>query len=133
MQQYRQNSTPYQIKYRFIAHSTRNYGYKASFARFHLTAISQRNYHASAQIDSQLILFNQLCSNKTVNGATIYQSYNTQQLREHKLQAKLKKCEFGKLRVKYLGQVVGSREVYVDKKKVATVANWEPPRNIKGI
>ena len=38
-----------------------------------------------------------------------------QQLREHKLQAKLKKCEFGKPRVKYLGYIVGSGEVHVDK------------------
>ena len=37
-----------------------------------------------------------------------------QKLREHKLQAKLKKCEFGKPRVKYLGHVIGSGEVYVD-------------------
>ena len=28
-------------------------------------------------------------------------------LREHKLQAKLKKCEFGKRHVKYLGRTVG--------------------------
>ena len=56
-----------------------------------------------------------------------------QKLREHKLQAKLKKCDFGKPRVKYLGHVVGSGEVHVDKDKVATVANWEPPKDIKGI
>ena len=31
-----------------------------------------------------------------------------QKLREHKLQAKLKKCEFGKPHVKYLGYIVGS-------------------------
>ena len=37
-----------------------------------------------------------------------------QKLREHKLQAKLKKCEFSKLRVKYLDHVVGLREVHVD-------------------
>ena len=37
-----------------------------------------------------------------------------QKLREHKLQAKLKKCEFDKPRVKYLGYIVGSREVHVD-------------------
>ena len=30
-----------------------------------------------------------------------------QQLRQHKLQAKLKKCEFGKPHVKYLGYIVG--------------------------
>ena len=35
-------------------------------------------------------------------------------LREHKLQAKLKKCEFGKPYVKYLGHVVGSGELRVD-------------------
>ena len=29
-----------------------------------------------------------------------------QKLREHKLQAKLKKCEFGKPRIKYLGYIV---------------------------
>ena len=32
-----------------------------------------------------------------------------QWLREHKLQAKLKKCEFGKPHVKYLDYIVGSR------------------------
>ena len=56
-----------------------------------------------------------------------------QKLREHKLQAKLKKCEFGKPRVKYLGHIVGSGEVHVDKDKVAAVANWEPPKDIKGV
>ena len=53
-----------------------------------------------------------------------------QRLREHKVQAKLKKCEFGKLRIKYLGHIVGSGEVYLDKDKVASVANWEPPKDI---
>ena len=56
-----------------------------------------------------------------------------QKLREHKLQAKLKKCEFGKPRVKYLGHVVGSGEVYMDQDKVAAVANWEAPTDIKGV
>ena len=56
-----------------------------------------------------------------------------QQLREHKPKAKLKKYEFCKPLVKYLGYIVGSGEVYVDKDKVSAVANWEPPRDIKGI
>ena len=42
-------------------------------------------------------------------------------LREHKLQAKLKKCEFGKPYVKYLGHVVGSGKLRVDSDKVAAV------------
>ena len=55
------------------------------------------------------------------------------QLREHKLQAKLKKCEFGKLHVKYLGHMVGSGELSVDRGEVAAVSSWEPPCDIKGI
>ena len=46
-----------------------------------------------------------------------------QQLREHKLQAKLKKCEFGKPCIKYLGYIVGSSDIHMDKNKVAAVAN----------
>ena len=56
-----------------------------------------------------------------------------QRLRVHKLQAKLKKCEFGKPCVKYLGHIMGSGEVNADKDKVAAVANWELPKGIKGI
>ena len=54
-------------------------------------------------------------------------------LQLHKLQAKLKKCEFGKSHVKYLGHVVGSGELRDDSDKVAAVLDWEPPVDIKGI
>ena len=54
-------------------------------------------------------------------------------LRKHKLQAKLKKCEYGKPYVKYLGQVVGSGELRVDSDKVAAVLDWEPPKYINGV
>ena len=47
--------------------------------------------------------------------------------------AKLKKCEFIKPRLKYLGHIVGSGEVHLDKDKVAAVANWEPPRDIQEV
>ena len=56
-----------------------------------------------------------------------------QKLRDHKLQAKLKKCDFGKPRIKYLGHIVGSGEVYVDLDKVTAVTNWEAPTDIKGV
>ena len=56
-----------------------------------------------------------------------------QKLREHKLQAKLKKFEFGRPCIQYLGHIVGSGEVHMDKNKVAAVANWEPLKDIKGI
>ena len=59
--------------------------------------------------------------------------YVFDRLREHKLQAKLKKCEFGKPYIKYLGHVVGSGELHVDSDKVAAVLNWEPYKDIKGM
>ena len=56
-----------------------------------------------------------------------------QKLREHKLQAKLKKCEFGKPHLKYLGHIIGSGEVHVDQDKVAAVARWKTLTDIKGV
>ena len=52
---------------------------------------------------------------------------------EHKLQAKLKRCEYGKPYIKYFGHVVGSGELRVDSDKVAAVLDWEPPKDIKGV
>ena len=54
-------------------------------------------------------------------------------LQLHMLQAELKKYEFGKPHVKYLGCVVGSGELRVDSDKVAAVLDWEPPVDIKGV
>ena len=54
-------------------------------------------------------------------------------LRKHKLHAKLKKCDFGKDKVKYLGHVVSSGELRVDEDKVVAVADWEAPSDIKGV
>ena len=78
MLQLGQNSTLNQTTNRFVAHSAYNYGYGTSFRHCHLTAVSQHNYHASAQNDCQLVLLDHLCSTKTVAGATINQSYNVQ-------------------------------------------------------
>ena len=52
---------------------------------------------------------------------------------EHKLLAKLKKCEFGNTHMKYLRHVVGSGELSVDRDKVAAVADWQPPTDVKGV
>ena len=74
MLQLGQNCTLNQTTHRFVAYSARNYENGSSFRCCDLTAISQHNYHASAQNYSQLVLFDQLCSNKTMAGATINQS-----------------------------------------------------------
>ena len=52
---------------------------------------------------------------------------------ENKLQAKLKKCKFRKLHVKYLDHVVGSGKLSVDRDKVAAVSSWEPPSDTKDV
>ena len=80
MLQLKQNSALNHTTHRFVGHSARNYGYGASFRYCHLAAISQCNYHASAQNNNQLALFDQLCNNKAVAGATINQSYKIQLL-----------------------------------------------------
>ena len=70
-------------------------------------------------------------NNAEVHATHLWQVFD--QLRKHKLQAKLKKCEFGKPYVNYLGHVVGSGELRVDSDKVAAVLDWEPPKDIKGV
>ena len=56
-----------------------------------------------------------------------------QRLCEHRLQAKLRKCDFGKPKVKYLGHVVGSGELSMDPDKVLAVLEWEPPIDLKQV
>ena len=52
---------------------------------------------------------------------------------KHKIEAKLKKYEFGKTHVKYLGLMVGSDKLSVDCDKVAAVTDQQPPTNVKGM
>ena len=53
-----------------------------------------------------------------------------QTLREHKLYAKMRKCEFWMKEVKFLGHVVSEQGVAVDPTKIEVVVKWEPPKNV---
>ncbi|XP_028805311.1 uncharacterized protein LOC114760211 [Neltuma alba] len=53
-----------------------------------------------------------------------------QVLREHKLYAKLSKCEFWLKEVKFLGHVVSAEGVAVDPTKVDAVLKWEQPKSV---
>ena len=53
-----------------------------------------------------------------------------QKLREHKLYAKLSKCEFGKKRVEFLGHFVSEEGVAMDPAKIKAITEWKPPTNI---
>jgi hypothetical protein len=52
-----------------------------------------------------------------------------EKLREHKLYAKFSKCEFWLNKVGFLGHIVSAEGVAVDPSKVASVTEWESPKN----
>jgi RNase H-like domain found in reverse transcriptase/Reverse transcriptase (RNA-dependent DNA polymerase) len=56
-----------------------------------------------------------------------------QRLRDHKLYAKLSKCEFWLDRVTFLGHVISDEGVAVDPEKVRAVMEWSQPKNVSEI
>jgi len=54
-------------------------------------------------------------------------------LREKKLFAKLKKCEFWLKEVSFLGHIISKDGVAVDPRKIEVVTNWERPSNVNEI
>ena len=53
-----------------------------------------------------------------------------QRLRDHKLYAKFKKCEFWLSEVSFLGHIVGKNGIMVDPNKVESVKNWPKPKSV---
>ena len=53
-----------------------------------------------------------------------------QTIREKKLYAKLKKCEFWLLEVAFLGHIITKEGVSVDPHKIEAVVNWPTPTNV---
>ena len=53
-----------------------------------------------------------------------------QTLREHKLYAKMNKCDFWMKEVKFLGYVVLEQGVVVNPTKIEVVMKWEPQKNV---
>ena len=60
----------------------------------------------------------------------LYLTIVLQTFREHKLYAKMSKCEFWMKEVKFLGHVVSEQGVAVDPAKIEAVMIWEPPKNV---
>ena len=54
-------------------------------------------------------------------------------LKQHGLKLKPSKCEFFKTSVKYLGHVVSQSGVHTDPDKLATLATWPEPDNVKAL
>ena len=56
-----------------------------------------------------------------------------QTLRERKLYAKLKKCEFWLNQVVFLGHVISKDGITVDPNKIEAVINWDRPTNVSEV
>ena len=54
-------------------------------------------------------------------------------LRERKLYAKLKKCEFWLNQVVFLGHVISMDGITVNPNKVEAVVNWDRPTNVSEV
>ena len=51
-------------------------------------------------------------------------------VREHKLYAKLSKCDFYKDKIHYLGHIISDEGISVDPEKIESIMNWKNPRNV---
>ncbi|KAK8647250.1 hypothetical protein V6N13_120998 [Hibiscus sabdariffa] len=56
-----------------------------------------------------------------------------QALRDHRLYAKLSKCEFWLKKVTFLGHVVSAEGIQVDPSKIEAIVSWKQPKNVSEI
>ena len=56
-----------------------------------------------------------------------------QLLRENKLYAKLRKCDFYRDRIHYLGHIILDEGISVDLEKIETIMNWPTPRYVSDV
>ena len=51
-------------------------------------------------------------------------------LEEHKMYAKLRKCDFYKDRIHYLGHIISEEGISVDLENIEAIMNWPTPRKV---
>jgi hypothetical protein len=56
-----------------------------------------------------------------------------QKLREHRLYAKLSKCEFWMKQVAFLGHIISKGGIFVDPSKAQDVFSWSAPMSVSDI
>ncbi|WVZ76147.1 LOW QUALITY PROTEIN: hypothetical protein U9M48_024145 [Paspalum notatum var. saurae] len=74
-----------------------------------------------------------LIYSKTEEEHEIHLRLVLQRLREHKLYAKLKKCEFWIDEVPFLGHIISKGGIAVDPRKISAITNWEVPQTPKEV
>ena len=56
-----------------------------------------------------------------------------QLLRENKLFVKLRKCDFYRYRIHYLGHIISDEGIFVEPKNIEAIMNWTTPINVTDI
>ncbi|XP_037446316.1 uncharacterized protein LOC119316015 [Triticum dicoccoides] len=74
-----------------------------------------------------------LIYSKTEEEHSMHLKIVLQILREHKLYAKLKKCDFWMNKVPFLGHIISEEGISVDPAKVQAVAEWQRPSTVTDI
>ena len=54
-------------------------------------------------------------------------------LRKHKLYARLRKCDFYKYRIHYLGHSISNEGISVDPEKIEAIMSWPAPRKVTDV
>ena len=54
-------------------------------------------------------------------------------LREHKIYAKLSKCDFYKDKIHYLGHIISEEGISMDPEKIEAIMNRPTPRNLTDV
>ncbi|WVZ80941.1 hypothetical protein U9M48_028374 [Paspalum notatum var. saurae] len=67
------------------------------------------------------------------NAPAYFMNLMNKKLREHKLYAKLSKCEFWLDQVPFLGHIVSKGGIMVDPSKIGGVMDWNVPQVVKGV
>jgi hypothetical protein len=52
-------------------------------------------------------------------------------MEKNDLYLKPEKCEFEKNKVEYLGYIIGHNRITMDPKKLAGIADWPSPKNLR--
>lgn len=74
-----------------------------------------------------------LVYSKTEDDHDVHFRIVLQILREKKLYAKFRKCEFWLKEVMFLGHVVSADGIRVDSKKVEAILEWRQPKNVSEV
>ena len=53
-----------------------------------------------------------------------------QLLKEHQLYAKVRKCDFYRDRIQYLGHIISEEGISMDPENIESIMNWPTPRNV---